>query len=112
MSEEVNKPGEVKWLRTLDNKYVYPATKAFLARNDLFACDINGVFISSGTVLPPVVVPEEPKVDLNDDKLAEDANGTRVQLLERANALGIKNAHTMKNETILAKISELEAAAK
>lgn len=113
MSEVGKREVKVEWLRTLKSTYVYPATEAFLKRNDLYPCDIKGVLLSSGTSEP--LKPEAPitpasKTNENDTEEAA-ANARQIALLERAKELGIKNPHTMKEETLVAKIAEAEAAA-
>ena len=118
MSDEVKKDAKTKevapqWLRTLKSTYVYPATEAFLKRNDLYPCDIKGVLLSSGTTEPlksETTEASNPKTNENDTEAAAE-NSRQIALLERAKELGIKNAHTMKEETLVAKIAEAETAA-
>jgi hypothetical protein len=102
---------EVKWVRTLKSKYVFSASKRLLKRNDMFPCDIEGRLLSSGTVEPPVAKEEPAKVDENDDAANAAENARREDLIEKARELGIKNAHKMKEETLLDRIAEAEALA-
>jgi hypothetical protein len=98
----------VKYLRLLDDKYVYHANEILMKRvgQDLYPCDKDGNFLVSGETEMPVAAIEPVK----EKKPKENAavNQERVKLLDRAKALGIRSAHTMKNETILAKISAME----
>jgi len=105
---------EVKYLRTREEKFVWKATPILLERTDLYPCNKDGSFLTTNEfVLPePVPGPRGPA----DDK-PKEAERTEVDdrkdsminaLLARAKELGIKNAHAMKEETLVARIAKAE----
>jgi hypothetical protein len=93
-------------------KVVWPMVPSFEGRNDLYPCDIEGNFLSTGTATPIEAVVVEPVVDEKVETAeATDENRTKVALMGRAKELGVPYAHLMNEETLLQKIAEKEAEA-
>lgn len=107
----MSEPKEVQFLRPLNRKIVYPAADSIINRPDLYPCDKNGRFLSTGTEQPPHT---ERKVSTPDPTMETEEqvkeNSERDALVARAKELGIGNYWNKKNETLIADINEAEAA--
>jgi len=107
----MSEPTKIEWLRKLDKKHVIGASETLLKRNDLFPCDINGNFTTTGTQQAAVAAVEKELANENVESPEEAAaNQRKVALMSRAKDLGIVNPHAMKEETLLDKIAIAEAA--
>lgn len=96
-----------KYLRKLDDPFVYVATPFLIKRGDMYPCDKDGNFVSSGMKEMAEAEPEPPAKEVV-PKEDTEANEKRIKLLDRAKDLGIGWAHTMKEETLLMRIGEAE----
>ena len=109
MSKENKEAPEIEYLRKRDNKFVYHATKILIARGDLFPCDANGNFMTTGRQTLNVEHAADKAPDPRPDTSDDEDNTLILAMIARAKQLGIKNPHTMKEDTLARKIAEVEA---
>jgi len=102
---------KVEFVRTLDRAVAYPASATLVKRNDMYPCDAHAVLLSSGTTKPPVAAaPVASAPDEKDESKNAAITKRLIDLKARAKELKIKNAHNMKEETLMDKIAIAEAA--
>ena len=89
---------EVKYLRKKDSHIVHVADSILLQRNDLYPCEADGTFISTGSDSLEVFNGEFEKA--------------REDLYKRAELLSIKNYKKMKFTTLIDKIVNIEISRK
>lgn len=81
---------EIKYLRKKDSEIVHVADSVLLQRNDMFPCDVNGVFVSSGS----------ESLEIYSDEFER----AKEDLYNRADLLNIRNYKRMKFTTLIDKI--------
>ena len=85
---------EIKYLRKKDSEIVHVADSVLLKRNDMFPCDVNGKFISSGS----------ESLEIYSDEFER----AKEDLYNRADLLSIRNYKRMKFTTLIDKIVRKE----
>ena len=117
MSKEKKGPEKkTKFLRRRDDNFVYHSTVELLKRGDMFACDAEGNFVTTGHAevetgfegKSDAEIAAEVKAKANQTK----ADDLLIAMQTRAKELNIKSAHRMKEETLVVRIAEAEAGLK
>tara|TARA_Y100000004_G_scaffold167627_1_gene200311 strand:+ start:2160 stop:2447 length:288 start_codon:yes stop_codon:yes gene_type:complete len=85
---------EIKYLRKKDSSVVYIADSVLLKRNDLYPCEPDGTFISSGS----------DSLEVFNDEFEK----AKEDLYKKAEELKITNYRRMKFSTLIDRIVRIE----